>query len=337
MAVTKQVYTATPTITNATAANIFRSAFIDAGLMTEWYDSFLSGSVENRILEVVYDGAKTYGKTYYWFMFSNSNTVSFHVTTGWDAVNHIPTGTQYLDYYNTTTNSTGSLRTIFTYVSNTNLSITRYTSGVNTNHSWFVISQGSTYFTFHITKPGVTFHSWVDLNKGFLNLMYDCSTSVFNRRGIVEFLRYCSLRRELGRGITLNGSTTAGDFIGTNTSRTFGVEYSYNGLGLTSNDFANNTGTSVRPGIILPTGFNAVNSAYTTNSSPVFHSLPYCQWITNTLPSDFGVNMLYTANTVALFDKLIVSTGTEEWEVVNFTNNAVINTGATPLFLARVV
>ena len=51
MAVTKQVYTAAATWTASGLADIFQSAFIDAGLMTAWHDSFLN-TVENRVLAV---------------------------------------------------------------------------------------------------------------------------------------------------------------------------------------------------------------------------------------------------------------------------------------------
>jgi hypothetical protein len=71
MAVTKQTYTASATWTASGLASIFRSAFIDAGLMTEWHDSFLN-TIENRVLEITYNGSKTYGKTYHWFQFTTS-------------------------------------------------------------------------------------------------------------------------------------------------------------------------------------------------------------------------------------------------------------------------
>ena len=50
MAVTKQTYTAAATWTAAQLATLFENAFINAGLMTAWYDSFLSGTVENLVL-----------------------------------------------------------------------------------------------------------------------------------------------------------------------------------------------------------------------------------------------------------------------------------------------
>ena len=84
MACTKETYTAAATWTPAQLAQLFEDAFIDAGLMTAWYDSFADSGIENRVLEITYDGTKTFGKTYYWFMFSTSG-VYLHVATGWSA------------------------------------------------------------------------------------------------------------------------------------------------------------------------------------------------------------------------------------------------------------
>ncbi len=56
MTVTKQTYTANATWTAVQLADMFRSAFIDAGLMADWYDSFLGSTYENRILRIHYIG-----------------------------------------------------------------------------------------------------------------------------------------------------------------------------------------------------------------------------------------------------------------------------------------
>jgi hypothetical protein len=45
--------------------------------------------------------------------------------------------------------------------------------------------------------------------------------------------------------------------------------------------------------------------------------------------------MLYTANTLGIYDTITVSAGTEVWEVMAFANNTTITTGATPVMLAR--
>jgi hypothetical protein len=327
MAVTKQTYTATATLTGATFFTQLRSAFIDAGLMTEWHDNF-TNTLENRVMEIT-NAAGTYGKTYYWFMVGASGNLAYQVATGWTAGSDVPSGTQYLDYFATTTNAVTNHRVLASFGFTTDVKITRYTSG---DVNFFVISQGATYSCFTIVKGSGSFQPWVDFSKGFLNLLYEVSSAVNNSWGQVGFNRFCSLRRELGRGTALNGSTTVANYTGLQ-----GAEYAYCGLGNTSNSWSTNLGTTAatRSAIILPIGFSGTNGAYTTNSSPVFHSLPYSQWITTTMGSDFGITMLYTANTLGIYDTITVSAGTEVWEVMAFTNNATITTGATPVMLAR--
>ena len=332
MAVTKQTYTATATLTAATFFTQLRSAFIDAGLMTEWHDNF-TNTLENRVLEIT-NAAGTYGKTYYWFMVGASGNLVYQVATGWNAGSDVPSGTQYLDYFATTTNNVNNHKVLINFNFTTDVKITRYTSG---NVNFFVISQGATYSCFTIQKGSGSFQPWVDFDKGFLNLLYEVAPAVSTGWGQVSFNRFCSLRRELGRGTALNGSTTIGDYTGATSSKTQGAEYAYCGLGNTSNSWSSNVGltAATRSAIILPIGFNGTNGAYTTNSSPVFHSLPYSQWITTTMGSDFGITMLYTANTLGIYDTITVSAGTEVWEVMAFANNATITTGATPVMLAR--
>ena len=334
MAVTKQTYTATATLTPATFFTQLRSAFIDAGLMTEWHDNFVSTN-ENRVMEIT-NAAGTYGKTYYWFMVSTSGNLYYHVATGWTAASDIPSGTQYLDYFSTTTSTTSNHRLCFSFGLTTDVKITRYTSG---NVNFFVISQNATFFCFTIQKGSGTFQSWVDFSKGFLSLFYEVNPITNGRWGTINFMRYCSLRRELGRGTSLNGATAAGDYTGSTSGYSYGAEYSYSGLGNGSSSWAGNiAGTSLtqRSSIVLPIGFSGTNGAYSADTSPVFHSLPYSQWITTTMGSDFGVTMLYTANTLGIYDTITVSAGVEVWEVMAFANNAIIATGATPVMLARI-
>lgn len=94
---------------------------------------------------------------------------------------------------------------------------------------------------------------------------------------------------------------------------------------------------STTPFIVLPIGFNNVNPAYTANYNPVFYSLPYCPYVESSLPADFGISFHYVNNTMNRGDKLIVTAGVEEWEILDRSNSGNINTGASSLFLARVV
>jgi len=347
MACTKETYTATATWTTSQLADIFRDAFIDAGLMTDWFDSFLNGSVENRILKVEYDNTKTYGTTYYWWMF-NTNGVYLHVATGWDAIAHEPTGTQYLDYYSTTTSSASNH---WNLVNPSSTSITvelvRYTSGVDTSQSWFVVKWGSTRRAFTIINASKTIQPWMDLNKGFfVGFVHvrpvTAALSGERRAGQIRFGRGPATRRDLLLGGGLNGSTTVSNYASTMASA---MIMSYGAPGNQSNNFFENiqvmftdANTDFNPGsIVLPNNFTNTNPAFTSDSNPVFHSMPFMPYITDSLPSDFGLTFHYATNTFSPGDTFVVSAGTEEWEVLDFAANTSSVTGASPLFLARMV
>lgn len=90
--------------------------------------------------------------------------------------------------------------------------------------------------------------------------------------------------------------------------------------------------------IYLPVGVSAANPAYTSNYSPIFTGLPYNFYIASSpMPNDFGVYFHYANNTMARGDKIIVSAGSEEWEILSVANNGTQTTGASACFLARVV
>lgn len=336
MAVTKQTYTATATWTASQLAEIFRQAFIDAGLMTEWHDSFLSGNVENRVLRIVYDAGKTYGTTFYWFMFSSVTGrigVSMNVATGWNTTTKQPTGTQYLDFLSTTTNSTSNHWAIANVLSSTNtVSLIRYTSGIDTSQSWFVVKFSTSKFTFTIHPATFTFQNWIDLNKGFFSGLVYTNLTTINTMGFAQFIGGPKLRREIVMGCGLVGSTTTNDYINASTSQPL---IGYRAIGHLSNNVSNFNTASF--GIPLPIGFSATNPAYTSNSSPVFHSVIYSPYIVQTLPSDFGISFHYATNTFSVEDTFVVNVGTEEWEVLDYSSNSSSITGASPLFLARVV
>jgi hypothetical protein len=215
MAVTKETYSASPTWSAAQLAQLFEDAFIDAGLMTAWYDSFLSGSVENRVLEVTYDASKTYGKCYYWFQFTTS-FAGVSIASGWDAATGVPTGTQYLDFYATTTNATTNHYSIAgTLIASTQVSLVRYTSG---GHSWFVLRNGATPFPFMITPGTATIVPWLDLDKTLFHHFVDVSLSQFattnDSIGRIEFASRYRLRRSFVGAHGLRGETTSSNYSG---------------------------------------------------------------------------------------------------------------------------
>lgn len=337
MAVTVQTYTATATWTASTLAGIFRSAFIDAGLMTEWFDSFLSGSVENRVLEIQYDNTKTYGKTYYWFQFTTTG-VFVHLASGWTAGSDVPSGTQYLDYFSTTTNATTNHETVLALSSATDTTVTRYSSGAVSGFAVFLIKNGATTQTLHIARANAPIQSWIDLDKCLFHLLMRAVPLVTGLAGRIGLVHYGPLlRRSYLCGGALRGETGVGSYRGSSApvavSSIPSASYSYicfgNGSGASTNY---NSGLS---GIILPVGFNNTNTAFATDSIPVFSSLPYSPYINENLPSDFGIAFHYANNTMAPLDTFTVSAGTEVWDVIAVANSGTITTGASPMFLAR--
>lgn len=343
MAVTKQTYTASPTWTASGLASIYRSAFIDAGLMTEWHDSFLSSTVENRVLRIQYDPAKAYGTTFYWFMFTTTG-VFLHVATGWNTSTDVPSGTQYLDFFANTTNATSNHWQFSGSLSATTAAdLVRYSSGT---HHWFVSRQGTTRRCFTIQPASHTIQPWLNLDRGFYQGWASVSTSVSSSASAVRFMRGPLLRRELTLGTTLNGSTTASHYS-TSSSDIFALQ-TYSAPGNVSNSWSTNVQTPFRVdagnssvygnSVILPTGFTGTNPAYSTNSNPVFHSAPFTPYSSTTLNSDFGITFHYATNVFGFQDKFIVTLGSEEWEVLEFTN-ATVGNGTTPsaAFLARIL
>jgi hypothetical protein len=348
MAVTKQTYTLTPTWTAAQHADLVRDAFIGAGLMTNWYDSFLSGTMENRILEVQYDPSKTYGRTYYWFIFTGGS-MYLAVATGWNAITHVPTGTQYLDYYTATTNAITGHRIMYTWTTTTNLVITRYTSNTDSTFSWFVIRNGtSSTSNFHISSAAVgsKLSTWYDLNKVFFHHFLIASLGTLTYSGYIRFIQYMALRRSYHPwGMTLRGETNDDDYgIGTNfASYTAYSVSNFGGVGNVSIAAPSNMPSSASYAVdesvptFLPVAFTNVNPAFATNVTPVFTGAQYSSFLFDSLPEDFGLSMHYANNTMAVQDTLVVSTGVEEWEMINVSNNATIGSGASPMFLARIV
>ena len=334
MAVTKQIYTVTATWTAAELATIFETAFIDAGLMTAWHDSFLSGAIENRVLEIVYDVSKTYGKTYYWFMFTTSGAL-VQLATGWDIGSHIPSGTQYLDFLSTTTNATSShLNLLGSVTSTTAATLTRYSSGAVSGHAWFTFKQAAAFSTFHIVRAGAGRQSWIDLDKVFFNGLLSPSARIDVLSASVGWAHIYRLRRDILGGY-LRGQTGAGEYGSTYRY----VPFRYGAWGNLNATTQNGQTAFVigSPAIILPNAFSNVNTGYGADVNPVYHSLSYSPYLTSVLPSDIGIAFHYANNTMTHGDILVVTAASEEWEILERANNGTATTGASALFLARTI
>jgi hypothetical protein len=328
MAVTKQTYTATATWTPDTLADIFKQAFIGAGLMTDWYDEF-TNTVKNCVLEVVYDNSKTYGTVYYWFMFTTGG-VFISTTLGWNTTTNVPTGTQYLDYFSTTTNATTNHRTLISLTAATNCTLTRYTSAVNSGCSWFLIRNGSTNQAFNIGSPTYGSSSFIDQNKYAFNSFITTNTSTTSNTSSITFIQPIHLRRTYLGATSTRGATTVGSY---------NVEYyleRYSAFG-NANATSNNWSSAISiPSIWLPTAFTNTQSGLEEDYNPVFTS-PIVSPYQSPLPSDFGVVAYYASNTMAVQDTFVVSAGVEEWEIIVPSTNTNNASAAQLLFLARIV
>ena len=342
MAATKQTHSAAPTWTASQLANVFRDAFIGAGLMASWYDSFLSDSVENRILEITYDGSKTYGKCYYWFQFTTT-FAGVSVASGWNASTHQPTGTQYLDFFSTATNTTANHYSIAgTLFASTEVAIVRYTSGA---HSWFVLRNGATPFPFMITPGSATIVPWLDLSKTFFHhfvaaTLTTRSSTAVDASGAVAFRSQMQMRRSFVAGQAVR---TATEFPNNYNRPT--MLNSYHSLANAEGSFTQNAayvnGLSIinldgLSTIVVPAGLNNTNPAYTSNYVPILFGISYSPYVNTPLPADFAIHFPFTATQFAFGDSIVVTAGVEEWEVLAFANNNQ-TTSPNPLLLARMV
>lgn len=354
MAVTKQTYTINAGFTKTDVATALRSALIDAGLMTEWYDSFsLSTDRLGRVLRIEHDATKTYGTSFYYFIISDSWIGVALATNGWKisgtAPINIPTGTQYLDWHTLPTdiisNNNQKSTIIFTYSTGSNLALDRITSANDTKQSWFVFKQSSTLTRsrpFSFLHKDTSLHPWLDLSKGCISGFTRVAPSVDFRCGIVGFRVEENLRRCLSIGAALRGSAPTN---GENIYHDLGLFcYAYLGVGAQSNSPTSNLPTdawasysgnaSMAP---LPVGKNSANPEYATDYVPICTNLPWSHYTPTRLADDLGIYMHYAANDVALGDRFVVQSAINEWEVLDFANNANVNDGASASFVARVV
>jgi hypothetical protein len=313
---------------------MLQSAFVDAGLMSGWYASFVNG-VEQRVMEVTYDAAKTYGKTYYMFTF-NGSQLNVATSTGWNTTTNVPrgpngtAGTQYLDYGDTVTNGLSSYSTALLASLNpsSSISITRYTSS---GRSFFVLRASTTnYISFTIDPPGTSFRSWVNFDFHYHSGFFRSGTENTRR---FQFNQATRTRRDALVGGYINVSTSPtpyGSAVPTN-AYTFGNNTPVAGYTI--------SGLPGTVGLLLPNWSPISNPQAPSTYNPVFTGLRISAAHAADLPADFGATIIKASNTVTIGDTATVTAGAEEYEVLD-----VINIGTTtgtmaanPAFLARIV
>lgn len=329
MAVNKTTATVTATWTAAQLASGMRTALIDAGLMTEWHASFLSGSIENRVLEVNYAPAKTYGKTYYWFQFTTAG-IFVAYSTGWNTGSNIPAGpagagTQYLDWFSTTTNATTNHNQLITLVNTTSCNIVQYSAG---NYAFFLLRQGTNFSTFSINKPGVVFQSWCDLDRGHHSGMIRYTALQGGSNNLSSVLSAYSpfrLRRTWEDGLVVGTATAAYSSLNYINSYVFvGSSGTTQGLITTPN------------GCILPQQTAALNPAQPADFRPVFSGLQFHVTLNERIHPDFGLASVNTA-VASIQDTYTVTAEVEVYEMILISNLGANGEKTNPLILARTV
>ena len=330
MAVTKETYTATPTWTASGAAALFEDAFIDANLMTAWHDSFANGGVENRVLEVEYDGTKAYGTCYYWFVFTTTS-IGVSVASDWNTGSNVPSGTQFLDYLETATNTTANHSLILAGANTaTQLDVVRYTSSGNSDYSWFVVRNGSVPFPFLIAPASAPIVPWIDLDKTLFHHFVKCRLATSSLFGTASFNETFKLRRSYLNGYTLREITS---FFAYNNEQTF---LTYTAGGHQNGNPGNYRTLQTSAEILVPYGFSATNPEFSEDFTPVLKGCSFSPYLTEPLPLDMGVHFPFTSTAFGFGDRIVVSSGVEEWEVLNFVNTASAD-ASNPLLVARVV
>jgi hypothetical protein len=298
-------------------------------------------------LRIEHDSTKTFGTCFYYFTISDAGIGVALATNGWSG--NVPTGAQYLDWHSSPASSHWLFNStnIFNYSASSNLVLNRFTSQLDSKQSWFVFSQtvsGTTTRSkpFSFLHKDTALHSWLDLSKGCISGFTAVSANSNNYVGRINFSIEENLRRCLSIGSALRGTNTPGFHgAGINTN-------CYYGVGAISDDqFYSNIpsegrGGSGASGTPLPVGRNAVNPAYSTDYTPICSNLPWNLWTPTRLANDFGVYVQYNTaapdvNPISLGTKIIVQTTVNEWETLQFANSTVLITGATPIFLARVI
>ena len=327
MAVTKQAYvTDASNWTVASVCNNLRDAFIGGGLMTAWYDSFTAVGYEHRVLEVVYDSTKTYGKTYYHFQL-NGAQIYVRTSTGWNATSHIPcgaggtAGTQGIDFYRTDLSDLSYAFTPIPLNATVSFSITRYTSTGSRN--FFTMRTGSTYHVFTIDPAGTTFKSFYNLNLGYHSGYY----LPYTDSGRIRIQQAYRTRRDLLVGSSLNTATYNQNV--SVTTMIYSLPRNYGSYG-----------APIFPaeGFLLPGWTTDANPAVGSNFNPIFTGLRLTSIHASDLPADFGISNIKTSDNVFIQDNATVTANVEEYEILNFSNNGFYGSvTSNAVFLARIV
>lgn len=316
--------------TGAQLMTAIEDAYVAAGIETgsatdKWNDS----GYEHCVVALDYDNTKAHGVQHNWWMYSSSSLYWSYAVGGWDAVGHQPQGTQHADYFNTSSVTTSWHDQVISLSESTSAFIRVYTSGVNSNFHFFQLRNGNNAAVWFHVPENATFQSWVDFD---LNSVNGTHFPGFYQTGyytITHFAQQLGLRRDLHTGTAMYNSTSSSyksywrhshfhyGFWGKRSNNTSNWQTNSNQSEIGDMD-QNSLPTSV---IGMPTDFSANNDNYATPRNPVFSGVGYNAYITEGLPSDFGIAATDT-NGMNPGDRLVVDPGVEEWEILARRNHS---------------
>lgn len=311
-----------------------RSAFIDAGVMTEWFDSWelSSGTYYGsfRVLKLVQDAGKAYGTVYVIFQANYGNYyaswrqgLSIAFATGWNATSHTPVGTQFLDYYNTPPgwwwglhDSGGS--TLFLSTSSAywiNQKLVTYQSGNTLAFQFPGLSGVYVIQTSIDTQP-----SWLDLNKVCLPPVFTFGGSV-GSCGSNHRTLWCGWPFQIKRMVFPGRSVRTDNSIYFS-NRLITTSFTYAGYHGTVDENDASVGNYYFGAIRLPWSDGANLAGSTQAWSPIMRGINMAPPLNMKLPSDFGIATIpSTSRSGSIGSRLKVSES-EVWEVIGLVSTS---------------
>lgn len=326
MAVTTQTYSLPANWTVTQLWDAIEDAFVDAGYCAAQYDRFSTSGYEHLVIEIVHDAAALYGKRYYRLMFV-SGILWASTANGWNATTHVPVGTAYVDHTNVSSTSTSNWWRLVSLPTTSSGYVKRYTSGTRSTFSAFSIVTGSANICFTVPGPNETRQPWVDLNKWSFGQLHVFNSRVSSGDGRGEIFLHMNvlMRRDINASMALpSGDSFYFNYLPNqsnycyvfNGGQTFsGNNYLYGGQ--PSQDVTFDTQVvNIPAGITLPTAIPSQNPSFLSDRFPIFGGLAWSAYMADPLPADFGG---FGSRSIApsVGDDLIVTSGSEEWEVIH--------------------
>jgi hypothetical protein len=312
--------------TPADLMDALEQSHVDAGLATgNCFDRY--GVSDNQsLVHRVQTSADAFGSDYVKWTFYDGS-LYYSRQSGWNATTHVPVGDFGLDWWNDESDNYNSMQQVGQLQTGTSVIVRRYTSGLDSKFTAFVLKQGAKQLCWFYSSTNATEQSWIDFSKRSMNTLFFPGFTTNGYFSFAYFVHNYALRRDLHASQALSGINNyyyKGFFMSYFRYAAFGTSPS----GTTTNwpydtqtNFADAPSNNIQAytHITLPTDTPENNPAYTARFAPIFAGLAYNPYILDGMPDDFGLAPMST-NALTNGDRLIVSP-TEQWEVVTDRNH----------------